>query len=216
MIKAMLRSLILRPLIFLALGTSIAVAQSTDGDTAAVVTGQDYLLAIGDVVEVTVQEDPNLDRRAMIRPDGKINLPLAGTMVAAGSTIEDLQNEVFLRLKSSFVFEPTVTVSLVALSETSPAVASVGEAAIYVLGEVGRAGRYEAELPLDILQALSLAGGPGPFAATKRIQIRRRIDGQEALLFFNYRDVEAGEIAATNMELMDGDVIVVPKRGLFE
>ncbi|MFK5978992.1 MAG: polysaccharide export protein, partial [Rhizobiaceae bacterium] len=68
----------------------------------------------------------------------------------------------------------------------------------------------------NVLQAIALSGGLGPFAAKKRIQIRRRIRGEDVYYSFNYRAVEKGDELDDNIYLRDGDVIVVPERRLFE
>lgn len=200
-----------------------AAAQSSGSEFAGqelpfIVTGEDYFLKKGDVVEVTVREDPSLNRRLMIGPDGKINMTIAGLIIAAGSTVEALQNDILRGLRSSFVTDPTVTVSLVALAEARADAAGAPEVSkrIFVLGEVARPGPYDVDGGISVLQALSLAGGFGDFAATKRIQVRSQREGQEVVQIFNYDDIEDGEITKSNIELLDGDVIVVPKRGLFE
>ena len=176
-----------------------------------------YLLQPGDTVSVTVLEDPLLDRQVLVAPDGRISLPLAGSIIAAGRTPAQLAGVVRGRLRSRFVDPPTVTASLLA-------VGAVGEETlrneVYVLGEVTRPGRYEydPEAPITVLEALTLAGGPSPFAATARIQIRERAEEGERLRLFDYEAVEDGAAAAVPdlSELADGAVIIVPERGLFE
>ena len=197
--------------IALALGLSVCVP--------ALAEAQDYLLRSGDVVEVTVQEDENLNRRVMIRPDGKVSLPLSGTLSAAGGTPEALQREITRRLKESFVADPTVTVSLVALAEEPESALTDNEAllpSVYVIGEVANPGRYEFNDKVNVLQALSLAGGLGVFAAKDRIQVRRHVNQSEVVEIFDYSVIEDGELAVAEIPLSDGDVIVVPERGLFE
>jgi polysaccharide export outer membrane protein len=178
---------------------------------------QDYRLQPGDTIEVSVLEDPGLNRQVLIRPDGKVSLPLAGTVQAAGLTPEAVQRAVRGRLAGDFVEPPTVTVSLLGLgAEDLEEEAPEGLASVYVLGQVGAPGRYDVLRPVDILQALALAGGPGVFAARERIQVRRRESGGDVLMLFNYDDVEEGRVPLAPIDLRDGDVIVVPERGLFE
>lgn len=176
----------------------------------------DYLLAAGDTIEISVLEDPSLNRQALIRPDGKISLPLAGTLAAAGKTTDELQRLIRSRLGRDFVDPPTVTVSLVGLSAQS-ASQETGLATVYVLGEVGAPGRYDVALPMDVLQLLAMSGGPRVFAARDRMQIRRtNRDGGEEVMVFDYDAVERGAAPINRIQIGDGDVLVVPERGLFE
>jgi polysaccharide export outer membrane protein len=69
---------------------------------------------------------------------------------------------------------------------------------------------------LDLMQAIAVAGGFSPFAAKKRIQVRRKINGVESLFVFNYDDFFSGRNFDDNLVLHAGDVIIVPERGLFE
>lgn len=172
-----------------------------------------YRLREGDRLTVSVLEDPGLNSTVLVRPDGKISLPLVGTIQAEGQTPEQVQAAIRRALAPSFVEPPTVTVALssVGTQDTLPLV--------FVLGEVGRPGAVPIEdgRALDILQALALAGGPGPFAATHRIQIRRKDrDGGDALIIFDYDRVLDGDVPILSVPLADGDVVVVPERGLFE
>ena len=176
---------------------------------------QAYQLQPGDRIEISVLEDPALNRGVLVRPDGLISLPLVGTVEAAGRSPEEVAAAIRNALSRDFVTPPTVTVSLVGLG--SPELADgVEPARIYVLGEVGRPGPIDVVLPLDILQALSLAGGPGTFAARERIQVRRRVGAEETVMLFDYDLIEDGAVPLERILLADGDVIVVPQRSLFE
>ena len=91
---------------------------------------------------------------------------------------------------------------------------------VFVLGEVASPGRfeYDAERPISILKALSLAGGLGPFAARGRIQVREAEGQTERMRLFDYDGVEEGMLNTVRDldPLQDGAIIVVPERGLFE
>lgn len=178
--------------------------------------GQDYLVQIGDRLEVSVLEDPGLGRTVLVRPDGRVTLPLAGSIEAAGSTPEALQVRIRNALAAQFVQPPTVTVSVVSLGGGGEVPEDAVQATIYVLGQVGRPGNYQVVLPMDILQMLAIAGGPGTFAARQRIQVRRRGGDGESVLLFDYDKIEDGLVPSTEIQLVDGDVIVVPERRLFE
>ncbi|MEL6768513.1 MAG: polysaccharide biosynthesis/export family protein [Pseudomonadota bacterium] len=196
---------------------------------------QSFTLKPGDVISVTVLEDENLSRVALVQPDGLISLPLAGTIQAEGRTPEQVQQAILARLASDFITPPTVTVSLQSLGAESleegveeraedDGIPGIDEEAaalpgqVYVIGVVGRPGAVliEPGRRLTVLQALALAGGPGVFAAIKRIQVRRLTETGEEVFLFNYNDVEDGDRTVEPLVLVDGDVIVVPERGLFE
>lgn len=181
--------------------------------TAAV--AQEYLLQPGDRIEVTVLEDPGLNRTVLVRPDGRITLPLAGSLVVAGRTPEAVAVGVRNALARQFVEPPNVTVSLVDFRRDL--LDELDSAEIFVIGQVARPGTFQVNLPMDVLQALALAGGPGTFAARRRIQVRRRLpEGGETVFLFDYEMIERGLVPSADIRLADGDVIVVPERRLFE
>lgn len=173
-----------------------------------------YRLSPGDSVEVTVLEDPSLNRQVLILPDGRISLPIVGTVMAMGSTPEQLAAKIRGRLSSVFVTPPSVTVSAIGLSQAS--LEEEIPEVIYVLGEVRSPGAFAFKTPLNVTQTLALAGGPGPFAARSRIQIHRTVDGVETVEIFDYESLEDGDITAVGSVLADGDIIVVPERSLFD
>lgn len=185
------------------------------------VPSEEYRIRNGDNLQIIVLEDPELSRGALVRPDGRINLPIAGTIDAEGRTPTELQGEIRRRLSGNFIEPPSVTVapSNIAPLPEGPRSATPANQ-FFVVGEVPRPGRYnftEAQ-PITILQALSMAGGPGPFAARSRIQVREVIDDVETLRLFDYDRVLDGELRPTVdlAVLTNGTIIIVPERGLFE
>lgn len=177
---------------------------------------QDYRLKAGDVLQIEVLEDSSLNRSAIILPDGQISLPLIGTVRAAGRTLAQVQEDVAAQLAQSFATPPTVYVTLEALAERLPP----GEPPtidIFVVGAANAPGALEMDPHSTLLQAIAQAGGLSPFAAGKRIQLRRTDkNGNEKTYRLNYEAIEAGEGAGGAMRLVDGDVIIIPQRKLFE
>jgi len=169
-----------------------------------------YRLKAGDTLEIWVEQDPNLRRQVVVAPDGRIAMPLAGHLRAAGQTPESLERALAGRLQKNFTTDVNVTVILVNSAEPEP------YATIYVTGEVARPGSFPITTPTTVLQAIALSGGLSEFAAKKRVHVRRSEKGREVLIPFNYRAVETGRDMSDNVRLKDGDVIVVPERGLFE
>jgi len=221
----------MRALLLAALIATFALAPATAQDAAPDAAPvpeelpEDFTLKPGDVISISVLEDTNLNRDALIRPDGKITLPIAGVIEAAGRKPEEVQVIVQRRLAEDFITPPTVSVALTGLGPINQRVLNrlaaeeEGELGrVYVIGEVGRSGAVEFPLdePFTLLQALSVAGGPSVFGATERIQLRRQTDTGEEILLFDYEEVLDGERPIAPIFLMEGDVIVVPERGLFE
>jgi polysaccharide biosynthesis/export protein len=185
----------------LALVPALALAQSAG-----------YRIQPGDQLAITVLEDDTLNREVLVLPDGSISVPLAGTISAAGRSGDAVENTIADRLASNFAVRPSVFVSVVAVSELGPTFP------IYVVGQVLEPGVREVEAGTTLLQAIALSGGLDRFAATKRIQLRRRdpATGQERLYIFNYRAVERGGAIESMITMREGDVIIVPERRLFE
>jgi polysaccharide biosynthesis/export protein len=192
---------ILLSLLIALLGAPFALAQSAS-----------YRIQPGDLLSITVLEDETLNRQALVTPDGRISMPLAGSVQASGNTVETVESTIADRLASNFAVRPSVFVSVAQIDEEGLLFP------IYVVGEVNTPGIQQVEAGTTLLQAIAIAGGPARFAATKRIQLRR-IDagtGQEKLYIFNYRAVERGGSIQSMITLREGDVIIVPERRLFE
>jgi polysaccharide export outer membrane protein len=177
-----------------------------------------YAIQRGDTLRIEVLEDPNLNRSVLVLPDGSISFPLAGSVAAAGRTVDDLSAALVGALSSNFAAPPTVFVSVGQLAER-PAGTGGGSArprvvGIFAMGEVAKPGRIDAERGVTLLQALAQAGGFTRFAATRRIELHRTdpATGKEQVYLFNYR---GGGISGST-PLQAGDVIVVPERRLFE
>jgi polysaccharide biosynthesis/export protein len=179
---------------------------------AALAQSASYQIQPGDSLQITVLEDETLNRTLLVTPDGQISVPLAGTVRVAGQTVESVEETIADRLASNFAVRPNVFVALTAVDEAA------GQFPVYVLGQVNSPGERQVEAGTTLLQALALAGGPARFAATRRIQLRRRdpATGQEKLYLFNYNAVERGGTITSMIALREGDVIIVPERRLFE
>jgi polysaccharide biosynthesis/export protein len=170
-----------------------------------------YRIQPGDQLAVTVLEDDTLNRQVLVLPDGRISVPLAGSVRAAGQTVESVEKAIADRFASNFAVRPSVFVSVTGVVEEGPTFP------IYVVGQVNTPGQVEVEAGTTLLQAIALSGGLDRFAATKRIQLRRTDStGQERLYLFNFKAVERGAAIQSMITMREGDVIVVPERRLFE
>jgi polysaccharide export outer membrane protein len=160
---------------------------------------KDYLIGVGDVLEVQVWKEPDLSRTVKVRLDGKISLPLAGDVQAAGKTTSELNQ--FLEKKiSDLVTEPAVSVMLVENRSQR----------YYVVGQVGQPGEFPIEFPLTILQAIARSGGFQEWAKREEIRVVRRSGGKEEFLSFDYDAFIKGKNLQQNVLIAPGDTIIVP------
>jgi polysaccharide biosynthesis/export protein len=193
--------------------TVLALALSAWNAAAA-----EYRLRSGDRLEVTVWQDEKLNRVIVVAPDGQIAMPLAGRIKAGGRTLAAVESDLKARLQKQYSDEIDVTLAIAQIKEDPPA--APGEApidpSIYVTGEVAKPGQYFFKTRTNVLQAIALAGGLGPFAAEKRIKVRRKVNGSETLYEFDYAAFSEGEDLSGNMFLRSGDVIIVPEKRIFE
>ncbi|VAX13344.1 hypothetical protein MNBD_GAMMA24-2081 [hydrothermal vent metagenome] len=158
-----------------------------------------YLIAAGDVLDISVWKEDGLEREVLVRPDGGIDFPLVGELKAGGKTTNALQAEIKNKIKR-YITDAVVTVSLKQIYGNT----------IYVLGKVARPGEYVAKHYIDVTQALAMAGGLTPYAATGSIKVLRRSGVKEKVFKFDYSDIEDGENLQQNIVLKNGDVVIVP------
>ena len=158
-----------------------------------------YVIGPEDGLEISVWKDETLKTTSLVRPDGGISFPLVGEVAAAGRTADQLRDELRKRL-DKYVPDAVVTVAVV----------HVASYRIYVLGRVNKPGDFAVGRDIDVLQALSLAGGLTPFAHENDIRVVRKVDGRTTTLPFRYADVLKDGDLAQNITLRSGDVLLVP------
>jgi polysaccharide export outer membrane protein len=158
-----------------------------------------YEVQPGDLLQVSVWKEADLSQQVLVRPDGGFSFPLAGDVNANGKTAEELRVELTQRL-GKFIPDLFVTV----------AVQEIRGNKVYVIGQVNRPGEFVVNPRIDVMQALSLAGGTTAFAAPNDIFVLRREGGAQRRLPFNFGDVTRGKSLDQNILLRSGDVVVVP------
>ncbi len=161
--------------------------------------GEQYVIGVGDVLFISVWKDPALTQSLPVRPDGRISFPLIGEIRAAGRSVAQLKDEMEEKI-SRYVPDPVLTIGI----------QEIRSMFIYVVGRVNSPGRFAIHGGVDVLQALSMAGGCNPFAAANKIQVFRKEGDQTRIMTFNYNRVAAGKNLEQNITLERGDVIVVP------
>lgn len=158
-----------------------------------------YRVRAGDSLFISVWREEGLEQTVIVRPDGGFTFPLAGEFDATGKTIAELTDEIRQRL-SQYIPEPPVTVG----------VAEIRGTRIYIIGQVQEPGEFIVNPTVDVMQALSMAGGLNAFASASDIRILRRgPDGQRAIQF-DYGQIIRGRSLDQNIMLRDGDTVIVP------
>lgn len=161
-------------------------------------SGPQYKLGPEDVVKVSVWENKDLTLDLVVRPDGKISMPLIQDVIAEGQTATELANTIRQRLVT-FIKDPQV--SVIVLQVNAPR--------YFVIGNVAKPGTYSLRSETSILQALALAGGFTQFASTRSIKLIRNTSGKQDVRKINYNNL-IDEGGAGNYLLRSGDTIVVP------
>ena len=164
-------------------------------DAAAPVDPKGYKLGPEDVIGVKVWREPELSGQFVVRPDGKITLPLSGDMGVEAKTLDEVK-EMIRKAYSEHLNRPELTVSLL----------RVGSKKYYLVGEVNRTGMFPLVVSITVLEAINAAGGLREFANKKKITILR---GSQRLKF-NYDEVMKGKKLEQNIQIENGDQIYVP------
>jgi polysaccharide biosynthesis/export protein len=158
-----------------------------------------YVIQPGDVLEIFVWKEPDLTRKVIVRPDGYISFPLVQDLKAGGVNPGELKSRVEERLKE-YLSAPSVTVI----------VDSIKSYVVYVVGKVQKPGGITVEKPLNVLQALALAGGFQDYAKESAMTVIRRTQKETLVFDFDYKEVTNGKRTDQNIQLLSGDVVVVP------
>jgi polysaccharide export outer membrane protein len=191
------------------LGAQMLAAQAVtsadavkDATPAAAVQAHDdsYVIGVDDILSISVWKEPDISRTLPVRSDGKISLPLAGEVQAAGQTPHQLELALVGKLRN-YIAEPEVAVI----------VSEMKSQKFNILGEVNKPGTYPLTNGATVLDAIALAGGFRDFAKQKSVYVLRRgAKGGETRIPFNYKDVIQGKHAEQNVKLLSHDTIVVP------
>ncbi|MGA9882423.1 MAG: polysaccharide biosynthesis/export family protein [Candidatus Acidiferrales bacterium] len=180
-------------------GNSGDLQSATSSAHAPATQDPSYVIGAQDVLDVDVWKEKELTRTVEVRPDGKISLPLLNDIQASGLTPMQLAANITGGLKK-FITDPQVTVI----------VTQINSQRVYILGEVTKPGAYPLLPGMNVLQALSSAGGFTMFANTKKIYVLRQQGGKQKKFPFDYKSVISGKRTDQNIVLRAGDQIVVP------
>jgi polysaccharide export outer membrane protein len=179
--------------------TLMSFSVSAQDNNATDSVDRSYIIGPGDILKISVWKEEGMELEVLVLPDGEITFPLAGQIKAGGMTTKALSDELVRKLKK-YIPNPSVTVSVLKSVSNK----------IYVIGKVNRPGEFTATGYMDVLQALTMAGGLTPYADSDEIKIIRRTESGTMMKLFDYDEVVSGERLDMNIILKAGDTVVVP------
>jgi polysaccharide biosynthesis/export protein len=159
----------------------------------------DYVIGPDDQLSVVFWREKDMSGDVVVRPDGKISLPLLNDIQAAGLTPDQLR-EKLAQAASKYVEDTTVTV----------VVRQINSRKVFITGSVAHPGPFALNTPMTVLQLIAVAGGLGEWADQKNITIMRVENGRPTTYHFNYREVVQGKNLTQNIPLKPGDTVIVP------
>ena len=170
---------------------------------AAVTPPSDYVIGAGDVLIITYWEEPAMSTdAAIVRPDGKVTLPLLNDVDALGMKPEQLGVRLTeLSSKMAGLKDPRVTVTVRAINSRK----------VYIWGGISKPGAFDLLTPMNVMQLISIAGGPKEFVNGEKIVIIREEGGKQRPIKFNLKEVQQGLKLEQNIPLKPGDIISVPE-----
>ena len=160
----------------------------------------DYQIGAGDILQISVWKEPDASiPSVVVRPDGRIAMPLLKEVEVAGMTPRDAEKVITSGL-SKFISGADVTVVVTAINSKK----------VFVMGAVKKEGPIAYSYRMTAMQAISEAGGLNDYAKRKRIYILRTSNGKNSRLPFNFDEVIKGQKMEQNIQLMPGDTLYVP------
>jgi polysaccharide export outer membrane protein len=166
---------------------------------AAVPTPPDYIIGPDDVLAIVYWRDKDMSSEVVVRPDGKVSLPLLNDVQAAGLTPPQFR-ERLTELSQQYFEDPNVTI----------VVRQINSRKVFITGQVNKSGTYPLGGPTTVLQLIAMAGGIAEYAHGNKIVVMRTENGRQVSYPFNYDDVVARKNLRQNIDLKPGDTVIVP------
>ena len=158
-----------------------------------------YVIGPEDVLSINFWREKDLSTDVIVRPDGRITLPLLNEFEAAGLTPEALREKI-AAAADKYIQDPNITII----------VKQINSRRVYITGNVNKPGSYNLMAPTTIVQLISMAGGLQDYADKKNIVVMRTENGRPASYRFNYKEVIERKNLNQNIELKPGDTVIVP------
>jgi polysaccharide biosynthesis/export protein len=181
---------------------AIRVAERAYDNSAAVASTTvppDYVIGPEDVLSIVFWREKEMSTEVVVRPDGKISVPLLKDVQAAGYTPEQL-TATLVDAASKYIAHPNATIIVKAINSRK----------VFIVGQVAKPGAFPIAGDMTVLQLIAMAGDVLEYAKTKRVTIVRREGGIERRLNFNYHDAMRGKNGQPDIPLKPGDTVIVP------
>ena len=166
---------------------------------ASAILPADYLIGPEDVLSIVFWREKEMSTDVVVRPDGKISLPLLKDVQAAGYTPDQL-TAALVKAASKYIGQPNATVVVKAINSRK----------VFVIGQVAKPGAFPLTGDMTVLQLIALAGDVLEYAKSKSVVVVRTAEGGEQRFKFNYKEVLRGKNAGQNILLKPGDTVIVP------
>lgn len=180
------------------LATEVRTAPVPTASSVPAPTPPDYVIGVDDLLSIVFWRDKDLSTDALVRPDGKISMPLLNDIQAEGLTPIQLRNEISAEAKQ-YVQDPNVTI----------VVRQINSRKVFITGEVEKPGSYPLTAQMTVLQLIATAGGLKEYADAKHIAVVRTENGHQISYPFNFKDVTNPEMVKQNINLKPGDAVIV-------
>ncbi|MDQ6860078.1 MAG: polysaccharide biosynthesis/export family protein [Verrucomicrobiota bacterium] len=190
-------------LVCLASARAQGTAEPAAPVSPAIAAAPSHVLAPGELVQIKVFQEPDLDTAVRIPSDGRITFPLIGEVTMAGETVQGATRTIHDRLQARFLVNPQVTISVIEQAKRL----------FTVLGQVQRPGtyRFPESQSLDVLQVVGIAGGYTRVADPGKITLKRRTAGEERVFRLDGKRLARGQGSELFL-VVPGDVITVGER----
>jgi polysaccharide export outer membrane protein len=160
-----------------------------------------YRIAINDLLEISVYDEPDMDKTVRVAPDGSISYQLLGRIPAVGLTAEELKERITKLLEEDYLYDPKVNVFI------------KEHAKVFVSGEVVKPGAYELKAGLTLMEVITLAGGFTDKADLSKVKLSRIVEGKKKTIIIDANDISEVANKDKDMFLGPNDEIIVEELG---
>jgi len=163
----------------------------------------EYAVGPGDVLEITVYDNPDLQTRVRVGSGGDIVMPLLGKVSVADLTVAQVGEKITALLADGYLVNPQVNVFVTEFRSKK----------VMVLGRINKPGLIELSGSISLLELISRAGGLEADAG-ETATVKRKVDGRDTIIPIDLNSLIEGGDLSQNIPILDGDMVVISKSGM--